>query len=287
MSQTLPSNFGHERCPLLGLHDDPKTALAYPSPWNWCYGAAAPAPLSVSWQISACLHSNHKHCQVFLSTKPVTLPKEFLGDPAYPSRKPSRGLRLIGIVVIVLLLVASFFAGFRSLYSPEVPDSPNSPFVMWSPEATTSQSLGQTPVEASPETLSHPSPGTGGICGHALDVPFGSKPQFVIHIVKSGESVNGFAEDYRTTVSAILSINYAIRTPIWENTVIVIPIGTTLTVGIPPLEVYETSETTTSLADLAQSLETDLSFFRKYNEFDDTCQTFSGWLLIPRETSSP
>ncbi len=44
-----------QNCPYLGLHDDQRTSLAYPSAWNYCYRARPPASVSISHQIAACL----------------------------------------------------------------------------------------------------------------------------------------------------------------------------------------------------------------------------------------
>jgi hypothetical protein len=172
----------------------------------------------------------------------------------------------------------------------------NSPFFTSTPHISplpkkTDSPLPPSPVQpfASPLTDSNfPPPGDiNVVCGHSLDIPFGSDPQFIVHHVKSGENINGYADEYGTTVNAILSINHEIRTPIWENSMVVIPIGTTLVVGLPSFEVYEVPETTISLADLTQSLDTDIPSFLKYNAFDESCQIFSGWLLVPREKGIP
>lgn len=121
-----------------------------------------------------------------------------------------------------------------------------------------------------------------GMCGHALDVPFGADIKFVLHRVESGENLTLYAEQYHTSINAILTTNYHLPMPIWEDWIIVIPVGATNVSGIPSFEPYQAIETTLSLGELAQKLNTDSQSLYKHNAFEGPCQIFSGWLIIPR-----
>lgn len=129
--------------------------------------------------------------------------------------------------------------------------------------------------------------GSRRLCGHALDIPFGSDVQFVIHRVVRGENMAMYVERFQTSVEAIVGINHNLRMPLWENSMLVIPVNTTLFVGLPPFEVHEQSEVTIPLEELAERLDTDPQAFRRFNAFDDSCGTFTGWMLIPRERETP
>ena len=120
-------------------------------------------------------------------------------------------------------------------------------------------------------------------CGHELDAAFGAENRFVLHRIAVGENLNLYANRYQTAVNAILYINHDMQMPIWENMVIVIPVGTTLVIGTPPFEVIEQEKMLISTDRLAERFDTDAQQFRRYNEFDDSCVEFSGWILIPRK----
>jgi len=197
----------------------------------------------------------------------------------------------LGILLFIVLISAIVFLGYVIFLQPFSPLVTSTPYPSLLPQ---NKNVPLSPFPSAqpftipiPDSNSLPTGETDVVCGHSLDIPFGSDPQLVVHRVKSGENINGFADEYETTVQAILSINHEIRIPIWENTPVVIPVGTTLVVGLPPFEVYEVSETAISPADLIQNLGTDLPSFLKYNDFDEACTIFSGWILIPRNKSDP
>lgn len=166
--------------------------------------------------------------------------------------------------------VASPIATQRSttLLSTNIPPQTSGLLLTVSPEA--SQTLKQT---STPE----------GMCGHALDVPFGKNTRFVVHRVRRGENLNLYATQYQTSTNAILAVNYHLPMPVWEDWIIVIPVETTDVSRVPPFEPYQAIETRISLDDLAEQLNTDPQSLYKYNAFEGACKSFSGWLLIPRK----
>lgn len=279
----------HERCPFLGLHDDPKTALAYPSPWNCCYRAVPHAPVSVPQQMSNCLNRSHAECPVLLAESRLELPRELRGTPIPIQQKATPNMRWLRILFFIAFMGAAVFLGYSIFVQPV------SPFLISTPSPLPQHTdESRSPVPSilpldipAQEDNSLPTGESEVVCGHSLDVPFGSDPPLVVHRVKSGENINGYADDYGTTVQAILSINHEMRIPIWENTLVVIPIGTTLVVGLPTFEIFEIPKTVTSPADLIQTLDTDLPSFLKYNAFDESCTIFSGWILVPRGERDP
>ena len=83
-------------------------------------------------------------------------------------------------------------------------------------------------------------------------------------------------------MEAILAANYQLPVPLRIDWVLVIPVGITEMQGMPPFEPYFESTQGLSLNDIAGMLSMNESTLRKYNIFDEACQSVSGWLLIPR-----
>ena len=105
---TKPETIRTERCPYLGLHDDDSTSLAYASPWNYCYHASPPAPISMEHQVQACLCAQYVVCPVLLSGKRGRFPRRLrektrlrLGDVAW----------LLLLVALAAILVVLLFYG--------------------------------------------------------------------------------------------------------------------------------------------------------------------------------
>ena len=75
--------------------------------------------------------------------------------------------------------------------------------------------------------------------------------------------------------------------PVWEDWIIVIPVGTVDVSNFPPFELYQAIGTNLSAEDVAKQLNTDAQSLYKYNSFEGPCKMFSGWLLIPRKIPAP
>jgi hypothetical protein len=104
------TDLGH--CPQLGLHDDSTTALAYPSPWNYCYRARRPVSVLVSHQAEVCLCSRYVDCPVLLSKKPGRFPSSLRGRAgATLGNQGSSSLPawLIIIMLLTVLLLLIYF----------------------------------------------------------------------------------------------------------------------------------------------------------------------------------
>ena len=91
-----------------------------------------------------------------------------------------------------------------------------------------------------------------------------------------------YADKYHSSVDAIVAVNHDLPMPIWTDWIIVVPVDTMDVKGIPPFETYQAVGVTLSLEELARQLGTDPLSLRKYNFFEEPCEMFSGWLLIPR-----
>jgi hypothetical protein len=97
--------------------------------------------------------------------------------------------------------------------------------------------------------------------------------------------MNLYAKKYQTSQEAIRAVNFNMPLPLWADSVIVIPVGTSDVTGIPVFELYQASGETVSLEQLSAQLNADLNLLKKFNAFDDTCWFFVDWLLIPRSAN--
>lgn len=126
-----------------------------------------------------------------------------------------------------------------------------------------------------------------GVCGYPLDTPFGKEHKFIIHQAQDGDSLSMYANYYQTSVDAIRALNYRLPVPLLKEWVVVILVGETQAGDLPSFETYLASNTGSSIESLARELSTDPAALKQYNDFDESCRAFSGWLLIPRQKPAP
>lgn len=307
---------GRERCPHLGLHDDPGTSLAYPAIWNYCYRATPPASIQISHQVEVCLCHVHDQCLVYRSKNPGPLPASLQGKPTpFPRRLTARRgfipLLLMILLAVPVLVVVSPLGG---LSPPDVPlrNVASSPSRMMRITPTPSivpagiaglisiitetplsfqrtltdlplqkASVSATPILRATEMLNI-TPNAPGVCGYPLDTPFGNKVKFVVHRIALGESLMLYSRQYETMPDAILELNHNLHTPVWEGWVLVIPIDQMYVGDMPKFEPYQAIGTRLSVEELASQLDTDARALMEYNAFQGPCKVFSGWLLVPR-----
>jgi len=314
-----------QNCPYLGLHDDQRTSLAYPSAWNYCFRARPPASVSISHQIAACLSLEYIKCPVYLAEKGGILPSDLRGSSSAPAqyrRSARRNPRRMAwsVLVIILLVIAvifgqRFFPGyFESWFSPDAPSSLNHASLATAtihvdmtnpaqigmlPSLTDTSSLPQALLTATPvpskigtptHAISLTKPGFTPIikrCGYTLDTPFGVDVKFTLHQIASGENLDKLAVQNQTTMEAISAVNYSLPLPVWENWIVVIPVGVSDVTGLPSFEPYQADGTIFSLEELALQLSADEQSLSKFNAFNDSCTIFKGWLIVPRAAKTP
>jgi hypothetical protein len=309
-----------QNCPYLGLHDDQRTSLAYPSAWNYCYRAHPPASVSISHQIAACLNPEYIHCPVYLAVQDGTLPANIRGSSSTTAqrrksaRRKSRRIAWSVLIIILLIMavvgVQRLFPGyFQTLFSltaaPSLDNSsltsavvrvdstnPAKDGLISSLTATPSPPRSLLTATIVPlntgtptQKISLTSPGFTPIikrCGYTLDTPFGVDNKFTLHQIASGENLDKLSVQYQTTVDAIRAVNYSMPVPVWENWIVVIPVGVSDVKGLPAFEPYLADGKIFSLEELAQELSADAQSLSKYNAFTDACTVFRGWLIVPR-----
>lgn len=305
-NDALSVSAGLERCPHLGLHDDPRTALAYPSMWNYCYRAKQPGSVNLLHQGEVCLSTAFIHCPVYAAKQQISLPPHLHGSPQTNKTRSALRKNLVRSLLFLLLLAAIITVVMMQRNSALRGKKDGEILSLASPGIADSQAVPATPVHEltlipagsmglmDSASLTVPAAtalqGTStptGICGHVLDVPFGKEVKFVLHRVISGENLTMYAEQYDTTVNAILNINYRLPSPVWENWIVVIPLDNNNVSNLPPFETYQEMGSVPTLNELARGLKADPQAFQRYNAFEEGCSSYSGWLLIPREAETP
>lgn len=109
--------------------------------------------------------------------------------------------------------------------------------------------------------------------------------QFVIHQAKSGETLSQYADQYKTSAGAILRVNNSLNLPLWDDALIIIPVGFTDVVQMPYFQPYRVDAGKITLEDLARELATDLEDLIYYNALFGKNEVYAGeWLIIPRKS---
>lgn len=139
----------------------------------------------------------------------------------------------------------------------------------------------QTPTRTSTPTAT-PKP-----FQRTLDTPIGTDYKFVIHQVKSGESLSQYAASYKTSVEAILRVNYSLIIPLWVDAFVVIPVDFSSVAQMPYFQPYRVTTSGITIEALAKELGTDLNDFIYYNGFKSGERLQLGdWILVPRLQSA-
>jgi hypothetical protein len=116
-----------------------------------------------------------------------------------------------------------------------------------------------------------------------LDSPIGNQFHFIIHQIKNGDSLNYYAARYKTSLEAIIRINYSLLIPLWVGSFIVIPVDLTEVVSMPYFQPFRLMTGAMTVAALAQELGTDFQKFIYFNDFDpDEVVMTRDWILVPR-----
>lgn len=279
---------GNPACPYLGLDDDADTSLAFPSGWNTCHRGRRAVSPSLEYQSEYCLGENHRKCAVFLAER-ATLPlQHHLRANHNRTGKSGRGywgLAFLLIGILALVGLGWFFLRSSQILSTatEVPLQTSTGSV--TPVATHTPAFTHTPIPVMTVTRV---PIPNGASKRQLDQPIGSDYKFIIHKVLYGENLGQYAAWHNTSVEAILAVSYDLKTPIWVDAVVIIPVGFTNTYGLPAFEAYEVPRDDMSLNVLALSFGVSLKDLRYYNAIDmDESLQAGDWLLIPRLRLAP
>ncbi len=297
-------------CPHLGLIDDERTALAFPSDWNDCHHSKPVASIKLDHQRNYCLSPNHKNCVVYLRSSEKTLPRELRNR--VPAR-PRVGVPVWKISLALLFL--ALMAGFLFRFVPPVDQLFSLPFLRV-PERPVLGVHTPSPVALSPtpQAKFSPTPVTlpsGALPTHLptlvavvstptalpgaqptatitripqeLETLIGLNYIFKIHRVKQGESLDLLAQINGTTTAALFAVNYQLSTPLRPQQIIIIPVNQSDVSGLPPFEPYRVTEDT-SLEALAAEQGADPTQIQFYNGLGNSDRLHAGeWIILPRE----
>jgi hypothetical protein len=275
---------GNPACPYLGLEDDAETSLAFPSVWNICHRSRRLVSPSLKHQAEHCLGENHRNCTVFPDGQ-ATLPHHLRAAhnrTTRPRRSPFPSLAFVLIAVLVLAGLGWLFLTPGSLSAP-VTDIPALTITaLMTPPVTPTAVLTQPPtltMTATPNSM-----WTGeAASNHQLEQPIGSDYKFVIHRILYGENLNQCASRYNTSIEAIMLVNYDLKTPVWVDTLVIIPVGFSDVSSLPAFQAYEVTRSGTSLKVLALGFGVSLDDLKYYNAIGtDESLEVGEWLLIPR-----
>lgn len=101
--------------------------------------------------------------------------------------------------------------------------------------------------------------------------------QFVICSAKKGEDLSQYAEEYNTSAGAILRVNYSLNLPLWEEELVVIPVGFTEVTQMPYFKPYKVTAESITVDDLAIELATDLNDLKYYNNLTGLSMVKAGY----------
>ena len=280
-------------CPHLGLRDDPDTCLSYPSLWNVCTHARPATGVGLEQQRQACLTPAYCDCPVLNRERPGRLPGALRAPRSHPGLR-----RRIWLALLLVLLGAAFWmardrlpdqawaawqAGFARPTSAALA-GPAPTALPTFPERTPLSTQAGLPAPASPSVAVQPTPSEPVLhCGSALEqpIPVGAH-QIILHQVAEGESMDLLAEQYATSMEAILALNYFIPSPLWSELVIAIPSAALNVEDLPILEPFRLEGAPDSLAQVAAQAAVALPDLLEVQPLDPACQAYRGWILVPR-----
>ena len=285
-------------CPHLALKGDIDSYAAFPSSINVCNRGHQSVTPTISHQRFFCLTPNHVDCPYFQSEESEKFPK----DIQYQTQGLSGSLKRIllfatlGVLLTMVVLLSIFGEGWRNQQSgfvatqtqkveflPTLVDQRIFPTV--TPQIDEMVENGSTPesIEISPTApLIMPTP-TNLDPVLSLDTPIGGEYQFIIHRVLEGESLQYFADLYKTSTEAILAVNENLVLPMWVGWVVVIPLNTADVAKFPTFVPHQIEEEGISISALADELTVPIEELAFYNNIDTGHILHEGeWVLVPR-----
>lgn len=115
-------------CPYLGLREDPKTSLSFPSQGNACHRANPVAPVEADHQEKFCLGPGYKACPIYQAVETQPVPAMFAA-PAFLKDQRKRRLALIAIpfaaagVMVLGMAMNSLVGKFGLLGASRIPQT--------------------------------------------------------------------------------------------------------------------------------------------------------------------
>jgi LysM repeat protein len=293
-------------CPFLGCKADQQTAMAYPSRKNFCHRVKQITTPRLSHQRLSCLTSLHIDCPIFYTSTRHRLPKEY--------QYQTTGLSINNVQFIITAAIIGIFVTFitvglllrntahtgsndNELSTEEqinqsiTNNNQATPALVASPtQAWDGIPSAEIPTEHSPS----PNPGAVAYTPTpdepllTLNSPIGGDIEFIIHRVVEGETLQLFADQYNTSVEAIINVNYDLISPLWIGWMVIIPINTTDVSHLPRFAAYMVEEDSILVEKLAQQLNVSPEEMCFYNGIKPGRILHEGeWVLVPKEAGLP
>lgn len=106
--------------------------------------------------------------------------------------------------------------------------------------------------------------------------------KYLIHQVVGGENLILLAQQYETSVDAIIQCTYKLYIPITVNALLVIPVGNPDLTDLPTFEPVMVN-LASDVEAFSELVEGDAVLIQKYNALDDGTILQPGeWILVPR-----
>jgi hypothetical protein len=280
-------------CPYLGLKQDRKSLIGYPSTGNFCFHCKSPAVPQLEHQEAFCLGAAYTECPVFSVNEKHSFPPNLRAviarSPAGNSDIP-RNLGILFVAFVALVLGWHYRGLITSVSGISMTPFPTINVVTITPEPTDVLE----PLIVSGLDLPTETPGPTVTVNptvtpvvdqkHALETPIlVDGNQFIIHKVVSGENFDILIHTYNTSLDVIRSLNYQLPTSLWVNLpVVLLPGVTSVHPDLPAFEVFMVTDAAVNIDDLATQKKFDPSLVRKYNNCLNGCILHSGdWVMLP------
>jgi len=289
----LPSSPNNTKkiCPFLGLADDTRTAMVFPSAQNYCYHVTHPTAPSDNHQSEFCLNGAYSRCPVYMDSKTGPMPMEMTSDGSRKNRKKKLPrIYILTALILVVGIAGVWLLSNNGLASNSVSETKTAPVVFTQPSTELFATLTATNTPQPTKTMTPLPPTTTATLPplHMIETPIGLERQFVVHRVLEGEGFISIAATYNTNEDAIRAVNYALGDSLWADTVLVIPLGQTDISGIPPMSVFLVSDEGMTIEALALEQNVDAALLRELNALPEGYILHQGeWVLIPHEMTIP
>jgi len=276
-------------CPHLGSKADREIRYMFPNELHICLHSNPNGKVAFAYQEKVCLTPEHQQCPLFEEAIDTPLPAQMRREDTTLTLNQSKRPVMLAIIAILVIggMIGMVLVNLgknttqpaAALAVSRITDPPptTTRIMTPTPSPTKTSVSSATPTKTVSPTISvtediSPTPGP------AFGTPFGN---FVLHQVKSGESLTGIIAQYRITIEQIEAANFLRESrTVWPDDILVIPIGTDLDPGVRFK--YLLIEEETELIDLAEAYSVASEELREYNQLGPLEWVPAGrWLIIP------
>jgi len=296
MTNNQPEPKSSHLCPYLSFSQDEQTAMAYPSGDNICHHVKPARTPAESYQEKFCLSHLHIDCEVY---KQADLRYHSKYGGIFKHRKKARKFNVKRLIPILLILIAAaiiyhlVISGqlsqlISSLSAPQaeitwqpvesaaIEEAFSTPTLLPGVPTATRPIPTRTPV---PPTITPTYPGPSYVY-----TPMGMYDMFVVHRVREGESLEWYANRYRTTIDAIKSLNRNLEGVLRVDAYVVVPVGMTDVRKFPPMEAFIVEVDGLSVQSLAEFKGVDLALICEWNGLPkDYIFQYNEVVIIPQQ----